>query len=63
MILVWTKTASGGYAVQKWRMKPSDLTSGYFKDLIVKQVTLPIDEMDLSITELRGKYGDPTDDR
>lgn len=63
MILVWTKTASGSFAMQKWRMKPTDLTSGYFKDLVVKQVALPPEDENLSISQLHDKYGDPTDDR
>lgn len=59
MHLIWVKTDRGAVTAQKWTMKPSDLTSGYFKDLIVQAVALPPEDHDLSLVQLVEKYGTP----
>lgn len=57
MYLIYLRTESGGVATQKWRMKPSDLTSGHFKQLIIKSITLPPEDHTLSLDALAEKYG------
>lgn len=57
MFLIWIRTASGGFAPQKWRMRPTDLTSGHFKQLITKTIgPLPEEDHGLSLKELAAKY-------
>lgn len=60
MFLVWVRTDNGGLAPQKWRMRPTDLTSGHFKQIIVKTIgPLPEEDHELSLDELAAKYPSP----